>query len=466
MSRLSPWRTFLLVMGPVIVGTFNFSIVFVGFPEIAASFDTDEATVSWTLTAYSITQAALLVPGGWLADRLGRKRLFLLGMTVFAVGSLAVAVAPTIELLIAARILQATGVAFEGPASLAILLDAFPATRRSTAVGAWGGVGGGAAALGPVIGGALIETVGWRWTFALNVPVIALTVLLASRLLPAGPRGADKDPPDMLGIACLVAGVTSLALAIVESDSWGWIDARTGIALVLAAVLLSVLVARSSTHPGPVLALALYRDRNFSIGSVLAFTVAGNFGGTYLAFVVLLTEGWGLSLYRAGLALAFIPLVGGSVSVLAGRLADRYGAGPVIAPGSAIMAAAGLWLALSLSNERDIFGLWLPIVGLYAVGVGTSHAATTAAAMTNVDDERLGVASAMVRIAQEIGNTVAVAVAIALLAAAEGDAAAGARRVMVPVVVTGVIGALAAPLLRRIEPIPTAGYARPHVDAE
>ena len=451
-------------MGPVIVGTFNFSIIFLGLPDISSSLGTDTATVSWALTAYSITQAALMVPGGWLADRLGRKRLFLIGMALFGIGSLAVAVAPTIELLIAARVIQAMGAALEGPASLAILIDAFPSERRSTAIGAWGGIGGAAAALGPVIGGALMDTVGWRWTFALNVPVVVVAFVLAARLLPPGPPGRYAQRPDLAGVAYLVAGITALALGIVRADEWGWLSAPTLGCFVVAATLLTVLVRRSAVHPGPILALDLYRDRNFSIGSVLSFTVAGNFGGTYLAFIVLLTESWGLSLYRAGLALAMIPLIGGTMSVLAGRLADRFGPAPIIGPGSAIMAGAGLVLALTISGERDLIGVWFPVVAFYSVGVGLAHAATTAAAMTNISNERLGVAGAMVRISQEIGNTVAVAVAVALMAAAGDDVPAGARRVMIPVVVTGVIGAFAAPLLRRAEPLEQSRYA--HRDGE
>ncbi|MCU0275169.1 MAG: MFS transporter [Acidimicrobiales bacterium] len=288
MRERSPWAVFALVAGQLVVGTLNFSIVFVAFPEIEATFGADSTTVSWTLTAFSITVAALTIPGGWLADRFGRKRLFLLGATLFALGSLLVALAPTVWLLILARVVQAAGVALEGPAAQAIVLQVFPVAKRSTIVGTIGAIGGIFSAIGPAVGGALIDAVGWRWTFAASVPISVVTVLLGLRMLPDHRGDPDRGAPDTIGLAMLVVGVASLVLGIVQSDSWGWLDLRTVAVLAIAAVTIPGIVHRSRVHPSPVLALELYQHRNFRIGSALGMVIAGHFGAIYLSFIILM----------------------------------------------------------------------------------------------------------------------------------------------------------------------------------
>ncbi|RMH79098.1 MAG: MFS transporter [Actinomyces sp.] len=426
----SPWRVYLLVAGAVLLATVNFSVVFVAFGDIRDTFATSGSAVSWALTAFSITIAALLVPGGWLADRVGRAPTFLVGFGLFIAGSALVAVAPTVPVLVGARVVQAAGLALESPAALAIVLDAFPARRRSTAVGAMGAVGGVAAAIGPVVGGALVDTIGWRRTFALNVP-LGLAVLVAVRgRLPAGRAPVAAGPPDLVGAGALVVGVGALALGIVQSDDWGVGDPRTLAALAVAVVALTGLVHRSRRHAEPILHLPLFELHDFRLGTALSFVLAGNFGGTFLAFITLLTDAWGLSLFRAGLAVAVIPAIGGPLSVVAGRLADQRGHRAVIVPGAVCMGAAGVWMFASVSSTRELTGLWLPVAVLYATGVGLAHAACQAAALAEAPSGRLGVASAMSRIAQEIGNTISVAIVIAVLAHA-ADPVAGTRGVMV-----------------------------------
>ena len=444
----SPWRIYGLIAGAIALGTLNFSIVFVAFSDIEATFDASSGTVSWTLTAFSITTAAVFVPAGWAADRFGRARMFLIGFGTFIVGSLLVATAPTVHFLIVARMIQAAGLAIESPASLALVLDEFPIEKRSTAVGALGAVGGVATAIGPAVGGALIDNLTWRWAFFLNVPLgILVFVLVAPRL----PRTYVADParrrPDLIGVALLMVGVAALALGIVQSDDWGYLDPKTIVSLAAAVVFIVLLIRRSAHHEEPILHLPLFRDHDFALGSGLSFLVAGTFAGTFLAFVQLMNQGWDLSLMQSGLAVGLIPAVAGPMSVVSGRFADRFGHKFVILPGSLLMAAAGVFMYATVSDERQLMAVWVPFVAIYGLGVGLAHAACQAAALSNVEQSRLGIGGGMNRIAQDIGQTVSAAIVIALLAR-EASIIDGVRSVMILLIVLSLIGA---PLAARLE---------------
>ena len=336
------------------MATLNFSMIFVAFGEISDSFDASDSTISWALTGFAITTAAVMVPGGWLADRFGRTRIFLIGFALFLAGSAGVAVAPSVEILIAARVLQAVGLAIEAPASFALVLDAFPKRMRSTAVGAMGAAGGVAAALGPLVGGALVEALGWRWAFFCNVPVGIVVLALVGPRLPPNRVHMARRAPDLIGVFLLMFGVGSLALGIVQSDDWGFGDTRTVAALIAALALLAGLVMRSRVHPEPILYVPLFANHDFRVGSALSFFLAGNFMGSFLAFVTFLHEGWGLSLFKAGLAVGLIPAIGGPMSVVAGRLADRYGHRTVILAGPIRIAVV---IALFVRYDDPVDGL-------------------------------------------------------------------------------------------------------------
>jgi EmrB/QacA subfamily drug resistance transporter len=453
----SPWRIYGLIAGAIALSTINFSVVFVAFSEIEKSFDASPSTVSWALTAFSITTAAVFVPAGWAADRFGRARMFLLGFGLFIFGSALVALSPTVEFLIFARVVQAAGLAIESPASLALVLDEFPVERRSTAVGALGAVGGVAIAVGPAVGGALIDHLTWRWAFFLNVPVgVAVFVLVAPRLpRPALDVHAQRRAPDLAGVALLMLGVAALALGIVQSDDWGYADPRTLTALLGAAVMLIWLVRRSLSHPEPILYLPLFKDHDFRLGSALSFLVAGTFGGTFFAFVQLMNQGWDLSLLQAGLAVGLIPAIAGPMSIVSGRIADRYGHRSVILPGTLFMTVGGIFMYARLTDERQIVELWLPFVVLYGLGVGLAHAACQSAALANVETARLGIGGAMNRIMQDIGQTVSVAAVIVLLARA-GTVVDGVRSVMILLIVLTVLGVPLAASLQARGHTPTA----------
>jgi|GEM_PF-188987 len=433
-SRLA----FAAIGAAMVLTSLNFSISFVAFSEIANSFDAATTTVSWALTAFSITVGALIVPGGWAADRYGRARVFVVGMAVFLTGSALVAIAPTVELLIAARVLQAAGIALESPAMLALMLDAFGPERRATAVGITGGLGGIAAASGPAIGGLLVEQVGWRWTFAANLPIGILVVLALLMFLDFDHHSADRQLPDLFGAVLIIGSVGGLILGIVQSDTWGYFDLRTLAALAAAVTLGRLLVNRSRERASPIINLNLFSIGSFRSGAVLQLLVAGSFGGVFLTELAFLTDAWDYSLLQAGVIIAAIPAVAGPLTVVSGRWADRYGHRRVLVPGMITMVAAGLLLATAVGSEPALWTVWIPINIVYAIGVGLAHTACQALAVSEVPEQQLAMGGAMSRISQEVGSALTAAVAITLLARAD-TAVAGLRSAMTMLVLLTVV---------------------------
>ncbi len=446
MSAASPWRTYALLAGSVVAASMNYSVTFVSFGEIERDFGAGPAATSWVLNAFAITLTALLVPCGWMSDRYGRRRMFLAGVTLLGAGSVLVAVAPTLPLLVAARVVQAAGLALEGPAAMAILLAAFGEERRSTAVGAFGGLGGISLILGPVVGGLVIDAVGWRWTYGFNTPIALVTVVLGLLYLPADPpadRGDDGSPrPDLLGALLMVVGAAALATGIVQAESWGWTSPGTVASLFAAPLALGLLVLRSVDRPSAILDLTLYRVRYFPRGNLLGFLVAGNFAGTYLALITLLTGAWAMSPSRAGATLAIVPLIGGPMSFVSGRLADRYGHRRLIVPGGLAMVVGALAFRSGVGDEVDL-ALWFPTIAVYALGIGLAHANCASLALRYVPSGSLGQAGATNRIMHEVGTVVSVAVAVALLVGA-ADPVEGVRRVMLMLAFVGLASAMIA----------------------
>jgi MFS family permease len=253
--------------------------------------------------------------------------------------------------------------------------------------------------------------------------------------------------PDLLGVLFLMVGVASLAFSIVQADNWGYTHPVIWASGALAIGLIIGLVRRSAHHTVPILHLPLFRDHDFRLGSGLSFLIAGTFAGSFLALIQLLNQAWGLSLLQSGLAFGMIPAIAGPMSVVSGRLADRFGHRAVILPGSLCMATAGIWMYTQLTDERQLVAVWIPFVAIYAMGVGLAHAACQSAALTNVENERLGIGGAMNRIFQEIGSTVCAAIVIAILAATT-DVVAGVRSVMILLIVASLAGTPAAARLR------------------
>jgi EmrB/QacA subfamily drug resistance transporter len=402
----------------VFVASLDLFIVNIAFPDIQQDFaGTSLAGLSWILNAYAIVFAALLVPAGRWADRAGRKRAFLIGMSVFTAASAACAAAPSVGFLVAARVVQAAGAALLFPTSLGLLLPEFPPERRQVAIGIWAAVGGAAAAAGPLFGG-LLTQISWHWVFLVNVPVGIVAVVAGSRVL-REIREPGTERGDILGAAYLVAGIGSLTLAIVKGNDWGWGSDRV-IGLLAASVILLALVGRRSTrHPAPVIEPAVVRVRAFSVSALamLLFNVA--FAAMLLSNVLLLTEGWHESVLRAGLQLAPGPAAAALTAVPASLLAQRVGPRWTGVFGTLLFAGGVGLLALSAGETPHYVSDFMPGFVIGGIGVGFVLPSVQGAAMSTLPPALFSTGTAKISMARQIGAALGIAILVAVIGTPE-----------------------------------------------
>ena len=412
------WKVLAVTAVAVFMGFLDVTIVNVAFPDIERDFaSATRADLSWVLNAYNIVFAALLVPSGRLADLLGRRRMFLIGVTAFVAASALCGVAPGPEWLVAARVVQAAAGAILVPTSLALLLPEFPPERRATAVAIWSATGAVAAALGPSLGGVLVDQLGWRWVFFLNVP-IGLAALVPARRILHESRDPDGVLPDALGTLLLVAGVGALALGIVKGSDWGWGSPRVLAALAAATVLLPAVVVRSARHRAPVIELSLFRARSFAVANAGMFAFSTAFYALLLCNVLFLTQVWGYSILKAGFAVTPGPLMAALTAPLAGRLSDRFGQRVVAAPGALFFATGCALFAIGMDAEPAYASHYLVPTMLTGAGVGFSFASWGSAAVAQLPPARFATGSAVVSCLRQIGAVLGIAALVALLDAA------------------------------------------------
>ena len=397
------------------------SIVNVAFPSIQKSLGASNAALSWIVSGYSITVGSFLLLSGRLADRRGRRRMFNLGLAIFAVGSLLSGVAPQVEVLIAARVVQAMGGSLIMPSSLAMVLPEFPVSRRSAAIGMWGAMGALGAAFGPSIGALLIEGLGWRWIFYVNLPIAALVFVASTRLVR---ESRDEDSEGRLDVVGVPMGTLALALvmvAIVQGEGWGYGDSRIVVFAVVGVVLLPLVVWRSRSHPNPLLDLSLFSYRSFSSATASFGLYALGFVPGFLMSSLLLQDLWGLSVLEAGLGLTPGPIIASALSVPIGRMADRWGHRWLLTSGVALCGLSYLWLLLLAGESSSYFAVFLPANIVLGIGVGLSIATFVSAAMCDIPPSRFAIANATTRTVQQVCFALGIAVVVALFSSAPAD---------------------------------------------
>jgi EmrB/QacA subfamily drug resistance transporter len=444
------WQVLLVTSVGVFMTFLDVTIVNIAFPDIEASFpDSSLAQLSWILNAYAIVFAAALVPAGRLADRFGRRRFFFVGLLLFLAASVACGAAGSVELLIGARAVQALGGAMLVPASLALVLPEFPLERRATATALWGATGAVAAAVGPSLGGVLVDWQGWRSVFYVNL-LIGLPVLVPARRLLRESREPQAALPDALGAALLAGGVGALALAIVEGPDWGWSSARVVGAFVASAALLSLFVWRSSRHPAPVIELSLFRVRSFAVANVGGFVFALGFFALLLCNVLFLTGVWGYSILEAGVALTPGPLMAAVSAPIGGRLSDRFGQRPVAVPGGLIFAVGALLLALGVGEEPAYASEFLPAVLLTGTGVGLSFAAFGSAAVAELPRNRYATGGAIANCTRQIGAALGISTLIVVIGTPSSDSLSDFQHAWALMALTGALAGATGLALGRV----------------
>jgi EmrB/QacA subfamily drug resistance transporter len=410
------WQVLTLVSVATFVASLDLFIVNIAFPEIRADLGgASLGALSWVLNAYAIVFAALLVPAGRLADRVGRKRGFLAGLALFSLGSALCGISPSVATLVAARVLQAAGAALLVPTSLALLLPEFPLEQRATATAIWGATGAVAAATGPSLGGVLVDATGWRLVFFVNL-AFGLAALVPARRLLRETREPDPGPlPDALGVGLLIAGVALVSLGIVKGEDWGWGGPEVLGSLAAGVALVALCVLRSGRHPAPVVELSLFRVRSFAVASGGVALFALGFYALLLGNVLFLTQVWGWSILTAGFALTPGPLTAAITAPLGGAISDRFGQRVVALPGGLLFAAGCLLFAANTGTDPAYVTEFLPATLLTGAGVGLSFAAWGSAAVAELPPARYATGSAVAACARQIGAVLGIAVLIAVI---------------------------------------------------
>ena len=398
------------------MASLDLSIVNIAFPSLQRSFPLDSlGTISWVITGYAITFGALLVVAGRAADRLGARRVFFLGLGVFCAASALCGVAPSLLLLIAGRAVQGLGAAAMLPASLGLLLASVPLAKRTVTVAKWAGIGALAVATGPTLGALLVTAGGWRWVFYVNVPIGAAAWLTGRVVLPRTAADQTRSAPDYLGALLVCVALGALVLGLTQGPTWGWSTPGVLGCLVASAAVGVAFALRCARHPEPVLDLALFKSRNFSVANAAMVLYAIGFFGMLLGNILFLQHVWHYSVVDAGLAVTPGPLVVACVSSSAGRLANRIGFRTVLLCGAGVLAAGLLLYAVRVGVRPDYAGVWLPSTLLVGLGIGLTFPVLGATAVSNLAPERFSVGSAVNQTARQVGGAVGVAILVVIL---------------------------------------------------
>jgi EmrB/QacA subfamily drug resistance transporter len=388
------------------------TVVNVALPSIQSSLNASLPGLEWTLNAYTLTFAVLLVTGGRLGDVYGRRRVFLVGVAIFALSSAAVGLAPAEAWLVSGRALQGIGAALMMPATLSIITDAFPAEERGRAIGIWAGVSGLALAIGPVVGGALTEYVSWRAIFFLNLPVALGAVAVTMFAARESRDDLAERRVDLPGVAALSLGLTALVLALVEGNQWGW-GSPAILALLCAAVVgIVAFVALEPRVREPVVDFSFFRSRTFFGANVVGFIVSFAMLAIFFFLALYMQNILGYSPLQAGVRFLPTTILVIVTAPFAGWLTDRIGPRPPMTVGLLLVA-----VALLLTTRVDVdtgYSLLLPTLALMGVGIGLTMAPMSTAAMNAVSTAKAGVASGILSMTRMVGATFGIAVLGAL----------------------------------------------------
>ncbi len=389
------------------------TVVNVALPSIQRDLHASLPALEWTMNAYTLTFAVLLVTGGRLGDIFGRRKVFLFGVAVFGASSLAIGFAPTDGVLLAFRAVQGIGAAFMMPATLSIITQSFPAEERGTAIGTWAGVSALALAVGPILGGFLTQDVGWRAIFYINPPIAVAAVavtLFAARESRDETVGRSLDLP---GIATLTAGLTALVLALVESNSWHWGSARIVGLFAVAVIALAMFVAIELRVRAPMLDFSFFRSRTSAGANVVAFLVTFAMFAMFFFMTLYMQNVLHYSPLQTGVRFLPATLAIIVMGPLAGWLTDRIGPRPLMALGLVIVGAA--LLIQSRLTIHTGYGLLLPGFILMGTGIGLVMSPMSTAAMNAVDRAKSGAASGVISMSRMVGGSVGLAVMGALV---------------------------------------------------
>ncbi|WP_020100323.1 DHA2 family efflux MFS transporter permease subunit [Mycobacterium sp. 360MFTsu5.1] len=396
------------------------TVVNVALPAIGQDLNAEVGGLQLVVSAYSVTLAALILLSGSLGDRLGRKRVFVVGVAWFTVASAICAVAPNAEMLIAARALQGIGGALLTPGSLAIIQSVFMPTDRAKAIGAWSALGGVAAAIGPLLGGYLVQAINWRAIFLINVPLGCLVAWLALRHVPESRDPSTAGRLDYAGATAATAGLAGTTYAVVEGPNRGWDSPVVLAAGVLGVIAMVAFVLIERRTANPMLPLAIFSSRQFTSANAVTFVVYTALGGVFFLLVVVLQTGLGYSPVAAGAAALPVTAIMLALSSASGALAQRIGPRLPLTIGPLVIAA-GMVLMTRIGPGASYSTVVLPAVVVFGLGLAATVAPVTAAALAAADERHAGVASGVNNAVARTAGLLAVAL-LPPLSGLTGDA--------------------------------------------
>jgi EmrB/QacA subfamily drug resistance transporter len=450
-TRTKTIWTFAITSVALFMTTLDNLVVTTALPVIRKDLDASLGGLEWTVNAYTLTFAVLLITGAALGDRFGRRRLFVIGLAIFTAASAAAALAPNIEFLIAARAVQGLGGAIVTPLTLTILSAAVPANRRGLVLGAWGGISGLAVAIGPLVGGAVVEGISWQWIFWLNVPIGLVLIPLAALRL-SETRGPN-DALDLPGLGLASAGLFGIVWGLVRGNQVGWGSPEIVGMVTAGALLLGLFLGWEARAPAPMLPLRFFRNRTFAAANAASLLMFfGMFGSIFLLAQFFQTV-QGYSPLDAGLRIlpwTAMPII---VAPIAGALSDRIGGRPLMAVGLGLQAAGLAWIAAVSTPTVPYADLVGPFI-LSGVGMAMYFAPVANVVLSSVRPEEEGQASGANNAIRELGGVFGVAV-LASIFAHYGGYGSGASYVdgLTPAIYVGAaivaIGALAALAIKR-----------------
>jgi len=415
-ARPAAWPVFWVASIAAFLVSLDATMLYAAFGALRAGFpEATAADLSWVLNAYTVVYAAALIPAGGLADAYGRKRVFLIGVTLFVAASVSCGLSGNVPTLVAARVVQAVGAALLTPASLSIVIAAFPQGKRAMTVSLWGAVAGFAAAVGPSLGSFVIESIGWPWAFFINLPIGAYSLWRGAMLLPESARASTRRRIDGVGIALLIVAVGAIALAIVEADAPQWTRTEIAAAAVTGVTALIAFVSWAMNVRDPLVDLGLFRNPTYAAANAATLTFGIAFAMMFFAFFFYMANVWHYGIARAGIAIAPGPLMVIPVAILTGRLAARLGHRPFLVGGSLLYAAAGLWFLLVPGTDAAYVTRWLPGLLLSGTSVGLVLPSLAGAAVSRLPAQHYAVGSAVNQATRQIGAVIGVAITVLLL---------------------------------------------------
>ena len=408
------WWTLAAVSFGLFMIMLDNTIVNVALPSIETSLHLKISELEWVVAGYALTFGALMLTGGKLADLLGRRLIFVVGLAIFTLSSLGCGLAGSASVLIAARVVQGIGAALMNPSTLSIITVTFPPRQRGTAIGIWAGVSALALAIGPLVGGVITEHINWNWIFFINVPVGVLGILAAYAFIDESRDTSHEQRPDVPGLFTSALGLFALSYGLIEANNYGWTSGRILAAFAVAAVSLAAFVLLELRQRLPMLELGLFRNRGFAGANTVMLLVGLAMFGVFFYVSLYVQQVLGYSPVEAGASFLPWTLLIILLAPQAGRLSDRLGPRPFVAGGMVVLA--GSLFLFSRMGVHETFWTLLPAMLLGGVGMSAAMAPTTAAAMSSVRPDKAGVGSAVLNSMRQVGGSLGIAIMGAIVA--------------------------------------------------